>query len=154
MYVIDTSSLINLNRYYRRTTFTAVWQRIESLIANGTLIAPHEVKREIERGDDFLVEWAKGVADFFVDPSDEQGGIIADIHARFPQFIGLLKPGVDADPWCVALGVVKTQAAPGSPWTVVNEERPSHPYRMPSVCKSFGLPSLKLLDFFDALGGF
>ena len=112
-----------------------------------------EVRVELTEGDDALVPWARGLAGFFVDPDDDQGNVVADIHSRFPKFIELMKPH-DADPWCIALAVVRARSASGAPWIVVNQERVTHPHKMPAVCREFSMTSMRLLDFFDALGGF
>ena len=57
-YCIDASSLINLKQYYRRKVFSGVWDKIEEMVRAGRLIAPDEVRREIEK-DDLLGPWAK-----------------------------------------------------------------------------------------------
>ena len=53
-YIIDSSSLIELNRHNPIDVFPTVWQKIESLISKGFLIAPKEVLYEIIERDDQL----------------------------------------------------------------------------------------------------
>ena len=50
VYIIDTSSLFGLNNTYPQRESPEVWEKIEELCKNGKLIAPLEVKRDIEAG--------------------------------------------------------------------------------------------------------
>ena len=42
-YVIDSSSLIELNRRYPIDIFPGLWKKVEELINKGLLISPEEV---------------------------------------------------------------------------------------------------------------
>lgn len=50
-YVVDTSSLIDLARHYPRKAFPGLWKKIEVLVAEGRLVAPLQVYKEIKQGD-------------------------------------------------------------------------------------------------------
>lgn len=56
VYCIDTSALIDLNRMYSRDIFPTLWRRLGDLVKSGRLFAPLEVLREVEKGDDELVD--------------------------------------------------------------------------------------------------
>jgi len=53
-YIIDTSSLIELNKYNPMDVYPGVWAKIEQLINSNRLGAPKEVFNEIEQTDDSL----------------------------------------------------------------------------------------------------
>jgi hypothetical protein len=59
LYIIDSSSLIEIKRRYPISTLPGIWEDLHALVQRDQLIAPMEVKREILQGDDELVEWAK-----------------------------------------------------------------------------------------------
>ena len=51
-YVIDSSSLIELNRRYPIDVFPTLWKNVEDLINDGSLISHKEVFKEISVMDD------------------------------------------------------------------------------------------------------
>jgi len=59
IYIIDTSSLIELNRHNPMDIYKTPWQKMEGLIRSGRLVAPREVLDEITQFDDSLAKWAK-----------------------------------------------------------------------------------------------
>ena len=46
VYIIDSSSLIELNKHHAMDVFVSVWKNISELIKNDKLIAPREVLKE------------------------------------------------------------------------------------------------------------
>ena len=64
-YVIDSSSLIELNRRYPIDVFPTLWKNMEKLIEKGHLISHKEVLKEISIMDDSLKKWAKQQKKFF-----------------------------------------------------------------------------------------
>ena len=59
IYIIDTSSLIEMKERYPKNNFPTLWNKVEKLIQDERLITHIEVKKEIEKGDDELKEWIK-----------------------------------------------------------------------------------------------
>lgn len=78
-YIIDTSSLIELNKHNPMDVYPGVWQRIEQLINTGRLLAPKEVFYEIGNIDDQLHSWSKTQDKLFVEPTLEQIEIVKNI---------------------------------------------------------------------------
>jgi hypothetical protein len=72
IYIIDSSSLIELKMRYPVSTFPGVWKKIEGLIREGRLIAPKEVLEEIKRRDDELSQWAKSYPKMFKEIDKQQ----------------------------------------------------------------------------------
>ncbi|RZN14978.1 MAG: DUF4411 family protein [Methanosarcinales archaeon] len=58
-YIIDTSSLVQLNRNNPLDVFPTIWKKLEALIKENRLVAPKEVLLEISQNDDQLNKWAK-----------------------------------------------------------------------------------------------
>ena len=48
-YVIDSCSLIELNRKYPIDIFPNVWQKVESLIEKGFLVSPKEFDEPVQK---------------------------------------------------------------------------------------------------------
>ncbi len=57
VYVADSSSLTNPHRQIPTDVFPSVRGRLESDINAGRLIAPREVRKEIEKKNDALSQW-------------------------------------------------------------------------------------------------
>ena len=57
-YCLDTSVLIELQRgTYRRAVFPGIWEDLEQLVVDGRMVAPREVRRELEDARDELTTW-------------------------------------------------------------------------------------------------
>lgn len=103
-YIIDTSSLIELNKHNPMDVYPGVWQRIEQLINTGRLLAPKEVFYEIRNIDDQLHSWSKTHDNLFVEPTYEQIEIVKKILEKYPSLIDINRK-YDADPWVIALAI-------------------------------------------------
>ncbi len=115
-YVIDTSALIDLwRRHYAKDVFPNVWKRLDELIHDGKLAAPHEVRDELHSCDDELLGWAQKQK-FFVKIDAEQIALVQDIINNFPSLISKEKTIADADPFVIALARAKG-------WAVVTSEK-------------------------------
>lgn len=101
---IDTSALIEpWVRLYPPDVFQPVWDALAQMAQEGLIVAPVEVKLELERQKDDLYEWACGLHGLFVDPDREQLEKLAEIVQGHD---GLVKPNSmksAADPWVIAL---------------------------------------------------
>jgi hypothetical protein len=120
-YSVDTSSLIEL-KHFPRDVFGSVWDTLEELIKAKRLFAPHEVFRELQKGDDEIFKWAKAQPGLFVDLDAVQGTLLADLLARFPAMAAPAKVGPHADPLVVALARSRLDSD-GSGCHVVTEEK-------------------------------
>jgi Domain of unknown function (DUF4411) len=58
LYIIDTSSLVSLQRWRPQAANAAVWQRLDELVRDNRLVSSEEVYREIRAGKDALARWA------------------------------------------------------------------------------------------------
>lgn len=101
IYVIDSSSLINMHRQIPVDIFPSVWHKLESEINGGRLIAPKEVKEEVKEKRDELFEWIIKRPKMFVEDSDELRRIVVGIGEDWPDMVGDKKKHA-ADLWVIA----------------------------------------------------
>jgi len=160
IYCIDTSSLIEMKNKYPKDLkiFEKVWANMENLIIQGRLIAPVDVMREIEQGDDELKKWAKEKAKkIFVKPNKKQSNIVAKILEQYSFLANPSKPGPNADPWIIALAKAKNEEEseklfPQKKYIVVTEESKSRQDRIPFVCKAYNIECINLIELFKREG--
>lgn len=158
IYVIDTSSLIEL-KPYPRDLFPTVWSNLGSLIKAKRLISTELVLKELNRyaKKDELTKWAQANRRIFktIDP---------DQLKKVKMIIGDNRDWVDpdgernaADPFVVALATTKetrpTLEMVGSARVVVSEERfKENKVNIPSVCKRYGVECISLFEMFRCEG--
>lgn len=160
IYCIDTSSLIEMKDKYPQdvTLFKKVWNNMDNLCKKHRLIAPIEVLKEIEQVDDELKRWAKiKRKKIFVKPDKKQSEKIKEILAQHPFLAGSGKPGPNADPWLIALAIIKNeeekeQLFSGKKYIVVTEETKTRRNRIPSVCETYNIECINLLELFKREG--
>src|SRR3989339_961715 len=102
VYIIDTSSLVKLNRNNPIDVFPSIWEKLKFLSDNNRLVAPREVLNEIKQNDDMLSRWAKDQKKMFKEPTQKQIEIVQEILKEFPALIDTERK-YDADPWVIAL---------------------------------------------------
>jgi hypothetical protein len=126
-----------------------LWDFLEAMIANGQLIAPREVLRELEKGDDDIYKWAKGQTSAFVDLSPELGAVLAEIVAGVPGLANqmTLRTSPYADPVLVALALLNIRSGK-TDCVVVTQEKTSATgaLKIPNICLKYQIKSIPLLD--------
>lgn len=155
-YIIDTSSLIELNKHNPRDVYPGVWNRIESLISSGRLVAPKEVLNEIKQIDDSLSKWAKTQNKMFIEPTIRQIEIVKDILDKYPALIKTERK-FDADPWVIALAIELSTQKQTTLLTikriVVTEEKlRGEKIKIPFVCEKMLIESIDIIDMFRTEG--
>jgi len=128
---------------YPIENFPKFWDRIDGLIKEKRLISPVDVFLETKKRSDELHGWLKGrKADVFRELDDAVQTAAASVLDRFPRLVGDKKLSTSADPFVIALALVR-----GVP--VVTEEKPtgndSKPH-IPDVCAAFGVECKSLID--------
>jgi len=153
VFVFDTSVFINgWNDHYQPPAFDELWAFVGTAMEEGRVIAPREVRREIERHTDALATWAKGC--YFVDPSPEVQAVVGQIQESYRDQFD--RPGRnDADPWVIA-------HAKETGFCVVTYEgrefsgrraalRPRNP-KMPDICAAVGVDCVNPSTALNRLG--
>lgn len=154
IYIVDTSSYIDMKLHYPMRAFPTFWRNIESLIRDGRIQSPITVLEEISRKDDELTEWSKYNHDrVFYDYSPSILEIVEEILRIFPNLIDPSKEHDQADPYVIAMAMDKRIQISLSPQEaiVVSEERintrrKSKKTPIPAVCTHFRVPCLTIVD--------
>jgi hypothetical protein len=145
LYSIDTSALIHgWSRAYPRDIFPRVWDRLDGLINDGSLIATMEVYREIQRQDDDLARWCEERLDaLFVEIDDPIQIHVSHIMATYPRLVDTRKGLSTADPFVIGLAMCHND-----PLTVVTQESGGSATkpRLQYVCQTEGVRCINLLQ--------
>ena len=168
IYIIDTSSLIEMKNRYPKKNFPSLWEKIEELISKNRLISPLEVRKEIERGDDELSKWVKNkkINKMFIEPDSLQMEKANEIINKYDSLAKVEKPdNLNADPFLIALALVKKELSKKElvamklfdkdnvniDYIIITEES-IKPNKIPSICKDLGINCIKLLKMIDLEG--
>ncbi|MDR3695094.1 DUF4411 family protein [Mucilaginibacter sp.] len=101
-YVIDSSALFDLKRNYPPTVFKGVWGNFERMCSSLEIISVREVKIEVEKGMDWLVEWAKDHSKIFLEPTLEELIHVGELQEKYPHLIDYNSDRPAADPFVIA----------------------------------------------------
>ena len=156
VYIIDTSSLIELNKHNPMDIYHTPWQKMGKLVKDGRLFSPREVFDEINRFDDTLAEWAKKQSEMFKDQTEEQIKIVKEILKKYPS---LIKKGkiYAADPRIIALAIEMIRSPQCTlvqvKRIVVTEEKlRGNKVKIPYVCQEYTVEAIDILDMFRMEG--
>lgn len=147
IYVFDTSSLRSLQHFYP-SVFKTIWDGLDILVRQETLISTREVWNELEQQNvsaDVLA-WAKQNKKIFTTPTAAELQFVATIFqiAHFQSLIGeqqRLKGTPVADPFVIACAKIKGG-------TVVTEEQlKPNAAKIPNVCAHFNVSCINLEKF-------
>lgn len=152
IYVFDTSSIRSLQHFYP-SVFKTIWDGLDSLIQQKTLISTREVWNELERQNisDDVLAWAKQNKRIFTTPSSVELQFVAQIFQikHFQNLIGeqqRLKGTPVADPFVIACAKIKGG-------TVVTEEQlKPNAAKIPNVCAHFNVSCIDLERFMQQQG--
>ncbi|MEW5937360.1 MAG: DUF4411 family protein [Candidatus Thermoplasmatota archaeon] len=155
-YIIDTSSLIELNKHNPMDIYPGVWQKLEWLVKSKRLFAPKEVYNEVSQTDDLLFKWAKSQSQMFVEPTKQQIEIVKEILEKYPRLVKLDRK-YDADPWVIALAIEMSRSKQATlvqiKRIVVTEEKiRGNKIKIPYVCQKFTIECIDILDMFRMEG--
>ncbi|XOB63844.1 DUF4411 family protein (plasmid) [Campylobacterota bacterium DY0563] len=158
IFVIDTSALIDMKRWYPREAFPELWEKIERMVNDGEIIAPQEVLYEIERGDDELKEWCKENAKMFVDVDYQMIEVFNKVRDKYDkkEWEKHSEEEYWADPWVISLAVsteIIKDVGKEHP-VIVTSENQVKPNKIPTIAREFGIESINVPQFMkEILGG-
>jgi hypothetical protein len=155
-YIIDTSSLVKLNRNNPLDVFPSIWKNLEKLVLNNQLIAPKEVLNEIIQNDDQLTKWAKNQKGMFIEPTEKQIGFVKDILKEYPSILDIDRKN-DADPWVIALALEMMTDPQKKLFSikriVVTEEKlRGNKIKIPFICENKSIESIDIITLFRIEG--
>ena len=151
IYVVDTSSFRELERYYQ-DVFITFWVLFQAEVDAGNVVSVREVWRELEACPETnAIAWAKGNSGIFKRPTAAEAAFVGQIFA-VPHFGQLISAKAQmtgqpvADPFLIAAA----QACGG---TVVTQERlKPNAAKIPNVCEYFGIACTTFEGFLKAKG--
>jgi hypothetical protein len=108
IYCLDTSALLFMADTYSVDVFPDVWEQLAELVTDDVIMAPREVRRELEKKEENgALSWVKANSTLLRELDADQSRIVGEIVSS-PQFHGLIDLDAefpDADPFVVALAV-------------------------------------------------
>ena len=153
-FVIDASSLIDLNKFNPLDIYEKPWEKLEKLIDDGMLFSSIEVFKELVRKDDMLADWIKKHKKMFKPITKKQTETVSQILRKYPSIINVKKENA-ADPWVIALAVELSEQKTlvTVKWLVVTEEQKrGNRVRIPLICEDYNIDYLKIFDMFRRKG--
>ncbi|MFA4646050.1 DUF4411 family protein [Pyrococcus kukulkanii] len=158
IYVIDTSALIDMARWYPmdRKFFRPIWDKLEVLVNAGKIVAPYEVYRELKSRSDELLEWVQKRRFMFIHPDQGQVNILMRVKAVYDEDYWereANKAGAWADPWVVTLALhYREVALINDDVMIVTQENKRKRNRIPYIASQFGINSFDVLEFLWDIG--
>lgn len=148
LFCLDTNALIEpWHRRYPPDMFPRFWDQLDTLAAEGIVLAPEEVLHELSKVDDDLYAWARARRHFFRPIDRAVQAAMQAILRQFPRLVDDKKGRNIADPWVIAQAQVSSAI-------VVTDELPRHGKspRIPDVCEAMNIPWTNLLAFMREVG--
>jgi hypothetical protein len=156
LYIIDTSSLIELQRQYPPDIFPSVWEHIHDIAVSRRLVAPVEVKKELLEGYDILLQWVSDHDFIFQEVDDDLIIKTQEVLTQFPRLADAESDKLHhADPFVVALALTMRdrpqQTLTHYKICVVTNEKgklsenprlhPNNMKKIPDACSRLGIDS-------------
>lgn len=151
-YILDSNTFIEAkNRYYGMNVCPGFWDWLLLSNTHGHLYSIEMVKKELEKGNDDLNQWAKNNSQLFVKESDLETQNSYGEIAAYAMSLENLNAGAQeeflrvADSWLIA----KAKST-GSTLVTHEQLNPNTKKKilMPNVCEEFGI---KWMNTFDCL---
>lgn len=142
-YCFDTSAFLECwTRYYPPDIFPGLWDKLSDLAAYKQIVAPEEVRRELEKQEDDLTLWVQQRPHIFVPLDSAVQTSVREVLARHPFLVKATSNRNQADPFVIA--VARAQGL-----TVVTEEKGGTPTKpkIPSVCQDFNVRCVGVVQF-------
>jgi len=149
IYCLDSSSLIDLKKNIPSDVFPSLWTRLDKLVDAGRIISHIEVYKEVADGNDSLAQWTKRHKSIFQRIDAQQIDLVREIECKFPALAHPNKERANADPFLIALAIIKNQERTLFPahYLLVTEERiKGNQIRIPVVCKHYGIECIRHID--------
>jgi hypothetical protein len=141
-FCIDTSALLDgWVRYYPPQIFPSLWNEIDVLIEEKTVLSTEEVLHELEKKADEVYVWAKQRDEMFLPINEVVQIEVSQILARFPRLVDERKNRSIADPFVIAQAIIEG-------CIVVTAEKASHSLdkpRIPDVCRELHIECIDFL---------
>ena len=133
MYVVDTSSWIDLHRFYPQSVFVGLWSNMQKLIDGGVIAVPVQVRDEILRQDDGLAGWFGKHAQKCVRYESDMN-LVGEIASNNQEWLTVDAKDAPADPFVIALALLMNGITAAY---IVTQESTKSSSRIPQVAKEY-----------------
>lgn len=150
--VVDTSSFIDLFKWYNPNVFPGLWREFHALVDSQGMTSVIQVLEELRRGSstDEARKWAAKNKGMFPPPTALEMTFFARVN-RVPQFRDAVPEDITGTDVKADLFLIARANAVGG--MVITQERSStRGYKIPDICNHFGVLCGTLDDMMVALG--
>lgn len=147
-YIIDTCSILNQKsgERYKRSLYKTGWEYIDNCIMQGKVVTCSEIAEEIK--DLELKQWLHDKKCNILDIDDEIQENVRMIVTESPKMIEFTKNGNNTssgDAFLIATALSHNLS-------IITEENKDKPWKIPQVCRKYGVPTYSLADFWEKEG--
>jgi len=145
-YVFDTGVWVVLFRHYPESTFSGLWERFNSMVAEERILSSSEVLRELKTYEESIYKQAKDIDHVFSKPSFEELKTIKDLANKYKYLVSVrnINNGSPvADCHVIAL------AKKASGIVVTTERFKPNSQKIPNICEKLGVGCLDLHKLFE-----
>jgi len=143
IYSIDTSALIHgWQKAYPPNAFPMLWNKLDELIMNNSIVATEEVLRELSKKDDEIYKWAKERPEMFIKIDEDIQLIVSEILSKHKKLLDTRNNRSSADPFVIALARIKTGTVITNEGRTYKLKRPN----IPDVCDAMGIRCIDMLQ--------
>lgn len=143
-YIIDTSSILSQkpNEPHRRQVFKSLWKNIDSYIKDGIIVTCSEVAEEIK--DEKIREWltTQQCMVIGIDPDIQIN--VRRIVTDNPKMIEFTNGSGTSSGDAFLIATAMKYGL-----TIITEENPDKPTKIPQISKSYGIDVVNITDLCD-----
>lgn len=166
-YIIDSCSLIDLQRFYPIDVFPSVWEKMHELAKRGLIHIPNEVYNEVKIGDDNVPIWIDDHKFIIVSITQKQLNLVKEIVEKYPSIVNSINQ-YNADPWLIAvafefmtspqqklhdfLDLPETEKSEVEIIIVTEESLRGNKIKIPFICQEYSIKCIKILDLIKLEG--
>ncbi len=144
-YCLDTNVFIEpWKRYYSPQFTKGYWNLLKQYGKKGIIFATMEVKNEIKKIDDDLLQWVK-TSELFREPDESVQTFLRKIMEKYSRLVDNVKGRSMADPWVIA------HAQSEGATVVTTEQKAPKKIKIPDVCEKENIPCIDIHDFVKEL---
>lgn len=148
-YSVDTSAIIEgWVRDFPPDLAPHAWMKIEESIDGGVLVASEEVLIELEKKHDKVYEWACKRKHMFVPTDEKIQEAVRSILRDYNRLVDTRRNRSGADPFVIALAMVKRLSVVTAENPTGSPERP----KIPDVCDALDIQWLNTIALFREQG--
>lgn len=143
IYSLDTSAILDgWVRYYPPDVFPGLWEKIDLLITQKTLIATEEVLVEFEKKEDAAHDWFNQRKQMFIPLDERVQEAVAEILVKYERLVDTSKGRSMCDPFVIALAQIENCTVVTAEKRTGNLNKP----RIPDVCAELGIETISLVE--------